>query len=277
MNSEKLLLAALLGMGALVGAHGDEANPWAGLEDMLSGRFESNGAVQNDSLAEFAEHHGKTNEELASRLVEIVKSDFGKRQDGATPILAKSALWGLMEVGGEKERGVVREVMQTEEDYFRHVAMCVWIRMAPAEWEECIREIAADKRYTDLDRSIAYKEAYYIGRDGDERARQRVIEVLQEMRGADPCRSNRNRLGLWIAELDGNKWEEWLKEVLSSPERFVDADRYRAGELAFRAGKNGDDKTRRHVIDELTGMMERDTSEMNRRQYGRWLEELKTR
>lgn len=62
MNAEKLLPAALLGMGALVCAHGDEANQWAGLEDMLLGRFEFNESAQNDSLAEFAKHNGKTNE-----------------------------------------------------------------------------------------------------------------------------------------------------------------------------------------------------------------------
>lgn len=61
MNAEKLLLAALLGMGALVCAHGDEPNQWAGLEDMLLGCFEFNESVQNDSLAEFAKHNGKTN------------------------------------------------------------------------------------------------------------------------------------------------------------------------------------------------------------------------
>ena len=264
---------ALLGLLAVAVAHGEENDTWPGLNECLLQCVEPDAPEQGMSLGDYAKNLGKTDSELAGDLVSIVARELAKSPDAVNTHLAKSALWGLVEVGGEKESAFVREVMQTQSDYFRHVAIHVGIRMAPGQWEDWVREIATDKRYSDYDRFLAYAEAFQVGREVDRETRKHVVEVLKGLRHNDSCRSNRNRLGLWIAELDGDNWEGWMREVVSA-EEFRDSDRYGAYEWAFRIGRDGDDATRRHVLNVLQEMREKETLPMNRSQLERWIAEL---
>lgn len=263
-----------IGCIALAAAHGGEIDSWPGLRERLASCAGPDDPVSGESMSDFAERQGKSKADLAAKLVELIKAGMEEYSKGGSPGLAKSALWGLGEVGGEKEEAFVWEIMRSQDGYFRAIAIPVGIRMVPEKWEAWVRGIATDNRYDDHDRYLAYREAFQLGKEGNGDMRNRVIEVLKEMRSSDPRRTNRNRLGLWLTELEEKGWEEWLRKV-ASEEGFYNADRYGAYELAFRVGRDGDENTRRHVIAVLTEMLERDAFYINRNQLERWIEELK--
>lgn len=273
---QTFVLLLSVGFTVIVAAQGGEDTAWPGLRERLMSCEGPGDYVPLESLSDFAKNQGKSKADLAEKLVEIVTNGLEDSSDGAMTGLTKSALWGLSEVGGEKENSFVREIMRSHEGYWRAVAIPVGIRMIPEKWEEWVREIASDKRYNDQDRFLAYREAFLIGKAGDEDTRKRVVEVLKESRFSDSRQINRNHLGLWITELEGTGWEEWMRKV-ATEDCFYNADRYWAYELAFRVGMAGDEKTREHVIDVLLEMRDRDTSHRNRNELDRWIEELKAR
>ncbi|MBQ7252513.1 MAG: hypothetical protein IJS32_07925 [Kiritimatiellae bacterium] len=163
---------------------------------------------------------------------------------------------------------------EAADGHLRQLAVLAGLRMTPDRWEEWVREAAADKRFNDLERWIIYEDILRIGREGDEKTRQRVIEVLSEMRGKDAYPANRDSLGKWIAELKGgDAWEAWVKEVFAG-EGFNDAAKRDACELAVQAGRNGDERTRQRVI-EVFGELCRDESlDVDRTALRRWIGEL---
>ncbi|MBQ7251394.1 MAG: hypothetical protein IJS32_02195 [Kiritimatiellae bacterium] len=148
------------------------------------------------------------------------------------------------------------------------------MRLAPDHWEEWLREAVADKRFGNRDRWMVYEDVFRIGRDADKKTRQRVIEVLAEMRVRDSYRVNQNRLGGWVAELKGgDAWEAWLREVLTG-EGFYPANREHAFNLAVQAGRNGDAKTRQRVIEVFRELCDDESLDVDRTALRRWIGEL---
>ena len=68
-------------------------------------------------------------------------------------------------------------------------------------------------------------------------------------------------------------WEEWLREALAD-ERFGTLDRFVACEEVFRIGREGDEKTRRRVVEVFEEMKTRGVSDANRRHLDEWSAEL---
>ena len=186
-----------------------------------------------------------------------------------------AALWALVPFAGESGVPFVREVMQDAEDgNLRQTALRAGLRMTPEKWEEWVREAVADKRFGDFDRWMVYEDVFRIGRDADEKPRQRVIEVPTERRASDSRRVNQNRLGGWVAELKGeDAWEAWLREVLTG-ESFYPANREQASHLAMQAGRNGDAGTRQRVIAVFGEPCADEALDVDRAALRRWIGEL---
>ena len=166
--------------------------------------------------------------------------------------------------------------MQQQGDKFFYAALHALFRMVPEKWEDLVREIAADEKYSDYDRFLAYEETFRVGMGGDLNTRNRVIEVLEEMRAIDTSKSNRNSLGLWLTELKGEDWEEWLRKV-TTEDGFTSADRNRAYDLAFRIGRDGDEKTRQHVLAVLKEMWDKEDVRGVKNILGHLIKELENR
>ncbi len=269
------IVVLLVSSVSFAGAESGDAS-WDGLEEHLMACMDDEVSVLSENLIDFAKRRGKTKQELAEKLVRCVEAGLGNGTGEHLPSLSKSALWALVGVGGDSENDFVRNLMRSKEGIVRIAAIQVGIRMIPNNWEEWVREVATNSRFGGYDRYLAFKEAFRIGRDGDDSIRKHVVSVLKDMRASDPDQTNQNRLGLWITELEGSGWEEWMRKVVSE-EGFYDADRFWAYELAFRTGMGSDEKTRKHVIDVLLEMRETDTFNRNRNQLDRWIEELKAR
>ncbi|MBQ7252227.1 MAG: hypothetical protein IJS32_06475 [Kiritimatiellae bacterium] len=223
------------------------------------------GPMPVDDLRAYAQGHGFSDAEMAARLLAFAQEGLAENADAGQRRLARCAIGHLRDCGGETEAAFLRKLMrETEYGDLRQAAALVGMRLEGETWEEWLREAVADKRFGDFDRRMVYKNVFLIGRDGDEKTRQRVIEVLTEMRATDSCRVNQNRLGEWVAKLKGgDAWEAWLREVLAD-EGFYPANRKHAFEMALQAGRNGEKATRQHVIDVLEKMLSEESDERNR-------------
>ena len=228
-----------------------------------------------EDLAAFAKAQGLSNDEMASRLMQFVREGLSQSDDPLQRHATGAALAMLVPFAGESGIPFVREVIQvTGDGNLRQTALRAGLRMAPEKWEEWVREAVADKRFSDFARWMLYEDVFRLGREADEKIRQRVIEVLSEMRGKDSYRVNQNRLGGWVAELKGgDAWEAWLKEVFAG-EGFNDADRRDACELAMQTARNGDAKTRQRVIEVFTEMCDDESLDVDRAALRRWISEL---
>ena len=69
------------------------------------------------------------------------------------------------------------------------------------------------------------------------------------------------------------KWEEWLREVVAD-ERSDNYDRFLVFNEAFQIGRDGDEKTRRRVVEVFEEMKTRGVSDANRRHLDEWIAEL---
>ena len=210
-----------------------------------------------DDLRAYAQASGLSDAEMAARLLELVKEDWNVETNSPERRLAGSALVYLGYFGGEAEGAFVLQVMQeTDDEILRRRAACAAIRMMPEKMEWLFGKMETDKRFGNLDRFVVCREAFQFGREVDERARQRVIGIFRELGQRDAFRSYRTHLDTWIAELEGgDKWEQRLRQV-STGEEFRGADQEEASTMAFRVGRDGDEKTRRHVIEVLKELRE---------------------
>lgn len=270
-----MVFAGGLLVGGVVPVSGAESDPWEGLEDLFWECSEPGETGHAEMLRDFARAHGKTDAELAERLVEIIRRGAAEGADAVAADQAEGALWHLRWFGGEKEAECVREVMRTTKNgSLRQVAIHVGMQLDPEKWEEWVREVADDPRSGDFDRYIAYEEAFQVGQKREGHARRCVIDVLEELELTDSARGNRNRLGAWIAELQGDTgWEPWLREVVSG-EGFQDVDRKRAFRLALQAGRNGSKETRKRVIEVFGELCEDESIEVDRAALRQWIAEL---
>ena len=262
----------LLAIG-MATARGAELEPWAGLEDLLFACSDSmDDGIETTNARDFAKARGFSESELAEKLVALVESELKEPVDSC---VAACAIGRIAEIGRETEREFLREVMRTARDGgMRQEAFDAGIRMKPDAWEEWLREMATIANFGDLDRYVAYRNVFWLGRDGDEKTRQRVIEVLSEMRGKDAYPANRDSLGKWVAELKGgDAWEAWVKEVFAG-EGFNDAAKRDACELAMQAGRNGDAKTRQRVIEVFGELCDDESLDVDRAALRRWIVEL---
>ena len=250
-----------------------EDGKWADLEPFLLFSPEPGDSAQKVDWEMFAQTRGIAKEELAAKIAGIAKNGLVNNSDDFKARLGESALWELARVGGEKEYAFVHDTMQRQGEKYRHIAMYVLFRMVPAKWEDLVREIVADEKYSDYDRFLAYEEAVRVGRSGDLNTRRRVIEVLEEMRSTDTSKSNRNSIGLGLTELKGEGWEEWLRKV-TMEDGFTSADRTRAYDLAFRIGRDGDEKTRQHVLAVLKEMWDQEAERGVKNILGMLIREL---
>ena len=228
-----------------------------------------------DDLRAYAQANGFSDTEMAARLAEFAKTGLEKQADATRRHVAASAIYALTPFAGENGIPFIREVIRDAEDgNLRQAAVLTGIGLTPEKCEEWVREVEMDKRFGDFDRWLVYESAFKIGRDGDGTTRQRVIEVLTEMRGKDSYRVNQNRLGGWIAELKGgDAWEAWLKEVVTG-KGFYPANRKHAFNLAMQAGRNGDAETRQRVIDVFTEMCNDESLDVDRNALRQWIGEL---
>ena len=228
-----------------------------------------------EDLSALAKAQGLSNEEMASRLMQFVREGLSKSDDPLQRHATGAAMSALVPFAGESGVPFVREVIQVAEDgNLRQIALLAGLRMAPEKWEEWVREAVADKRFGDFDRWMVYEDVFRIGRDADKKTRQRVIEVLSEMRASDSYRVNQNCLGGWVAELKGgDAWEAWLKEVLTG-EGFYGADREKAFHLAMQAGRDGDERTRQRVIEVFGELCDDESLDVDRTALRRWIGEL---
>jgi hypothetical protein len=231
--------------------------------------------MPSDDLLGYAKANGFSDAEMAAQLVALAQAGMGGNADAKDRRLAACAISHLELFGGEAEKEFVREAMRKMGDEtIRSAAFRTGVRLAPGEWEEWLREVAADKRSETQERYLAYEEIVRLGQNADETTRQRVIEVLNEMREKDSYSANRNCLGRWVAELKGgDAWEAWLREVLEG-KGFHDADRRDACALAIRVGRNGDAKTRQHVIEVLEKLCNDESLDVDRNALRRWIAEL---
>ena len=69
------------------------------------------------------------------------------------------------------------------------------------------------------------------------------------------------------------KWEEWLREVMAD-ERSDNYDRFLVLQAAFQIGRDGDEKTRRRVVEVFEEMKTRGVSDANQRHLDEWIAEL---
>ena len=237
------------------------------------------GPMPVDDLRAYAQGHGFSDAEMAARLLAFAQEGLEENADAGQRRLARCAIGHLRDCGGKTEAAFLRKLMrETEYGDLRQAAALVGMRLAAEKWEEWFREAKADPRFEAVDRYLLRKAVFGIGRDGDEKTRRRVIEVLAEMRNGLP-QAERNHVGVWIAELEGgDAWERWLRKVtakesflgrtpampalgevvfrkLGVREGFYGIDHERACELAFRVGRDGDEATRQHVIDVLQGLL----------------------
>lgn len=228
-----------------------------------------------DDLRSYARCKGFSDAEMATRLVELAKQGLNSETDAEKQRLASSALIFLKFFGGEAEGVFARQVMrETDVERIRLRAACTAIRLLPEETGELLQELEADKRFGDADRYCVCEEVFHLGQEGDAKIRQNAIEVLNEMRMKDPCRVNQNRLGGWVAELKGgDAWESWLREVVAG-EGFYDANREHAFKLAVQTGRNGDAKTRQHVIEVFGELCNDESLDVDRNALRRWIAEL---
>ena len=233
------------------------------------------GPTAMDDLHAYAQGCGFSDAEMASRLMQLVRKGLPQSDDPLRRHVTEAALCALVPFAGESGVPFVREVMQDAENgNLRQMALRAGLRMTPEKWEEWVREAVADKRFGDFDRWMVYEDVFRIGRDGDEKTRQRVIEVLSEMRASDSRRMNQNSLGGWVAELKGgDAWETWLKEVVTG-EGFYGADREKAFNLAMQTGRNGDAKTRQRVIEVFGELCADESLDVDREALRRWIGEL---
>ena len=233
------------------------------------------GPTDLDELHAYAQVHGFSDAEMAGQLMALAKARVDFNASDGQRHLAKVVLYYLRFFGGDKEYEFLLDIMRTGPDAeTRLVAARSCLHMKPETWEPWLREVVADGRFGDLDRFLVYEDVFRLGREADEKTRQRVIEVLSEMRGKDSYRVNQNRLGGWVAELKrGDAWEAWLKEVFAG-EGFYPANRGQAFELALKVGRNGDAKTRQRVIEVFTEMCDDESLDVDRAALRRWIAEL---
>lgn len=191
----------LIGSASVLGVEPDE---WDGLEDLFWECSEPGSTGHAETPRDFARAHGKTDAELAERLMEIIKRGFADGADAVAADQAEGALWHLRGIGEEREFAFIRELLHTTKDMKgrRDVAILVGMEMMPEKWEEWLREVVADERSDNYDRFLVFNEAFQIGRDGDEKTRRRVVEVFEEMKTRGVSDANRRHLDEWIAELE---------------------------------------------------------------------------
>lgn len=198
----------LIGFGCVVllgamSAPAQESDPWEGLERCFWVCRSPDDSGRPSTARDFARARGKTDAELAEKLLEIIKKGTSEDADAVSASQAQAALWHLAEVGGEKEAESIREVMRTAKNRrIRRVAIHVGMRMAPGKWEEWVREVADDPRSEGFDRYIACSEAVRIGVAGDVETRQRVREVVQELAATKSLAASRDSIQEWIDELE---------------------------------------------------------------------------
>lgn len=268
--------AMTLFMAAVSAICGQEYGELDDLEICLLSHTCPGGPSIEERLESYAKKCGLSKEDLAKKLSKIVKHGLWPNSDDFQSGLAKNALWGLAKFGGTNEYALVHGIMQQQGDKFFYAALHALFRMVPEKWEDLVREIAADEKYSDYDRFLAYEETFRVGMGGDLNTRNRVIEVLEEMRAIDTSKSNRNSLGLWLTELKGEDWEEWLRKV-TTEDGFTSADRNRAYDLAFRIGRDGDEKTRQHVLAVLKEMWDKEDVRGVKNILGHLIKELENR
>jgi len=200
-------LLIFLGCVALLGvmsAPAAEPNPWEGFEGCLWVCISPDHPGGGTTPRDFARARDKTDAELAEKLVEIIQRGMREDANAEAASHAQGALWHLRGIGGEKEFAVVREVMRTTKDVkgIRRTAILVGIEMMPEKWEEWLREVMADERSDNYDCFLVCQEAFRIGRDGDDKTRRRVVEVLEEMKRRNLSDADRRDFDKWIDELE---------------------------------------------------------------------------
>ena len=264
-----LLLAVVCPLRAMAGEETEH------LYDIFLRCRHPRGPTALDDLRAYAQAHGLSDAEMSGMLVELAKAGLDDKGDVARQRLARCALYELPNFGGIAAVEFLRNVMRTGPDAkARLVAARSCLRMKPESWEAWLREVVSDGRFGDHDRFLAYEEVFQIGRDGDDGTRQRVMEVMNEMRASDASRVNRNRLGGWVAELEGGvAWEAWLREVVAG-EGFYPANREHAFKLALKAGQNGDVQMRQRVIEVFGELCEDESIEVDRATLRQWIAEL---
>ncbi len=155
-----------------------------------------------DDLRSFAAANKLANNEMSDLLMQLAKPGLDEKADATQHDVTHAALWGLAIFGGEEEYAFVLELLETtNDDSLQKTAVRVGIRMVPENWENLVRKVAATERFDSLTRYDAYEEAYRIGRNGDERTRQRVEQVLSELEKTESNPGNRMDMRHWSEKL----------------------------------------------------------------------------
>ena len=153
-------------------------------------------------LADYARVNGLSNAEVSKILVAFIEDGLQCGEDRMRRQLRDASLWALVRFGGKHESEYVRDIMRTTSDEgLCQISVRVGMRLCPENWEEWVREVAADNRFGSLTRFDAYEEAFRIGQSKDEKTRQRVEQVLSEFIEREKSPGNRTDLQKWAAEL----------------------------------------------------------------------------
>jgi hypothetical protein len=124
------------------------------------------------------------------------QADWEQRQ------LARGALWGLISFGGQKEATFVLEIARkTADEVLRLAAIRVGIRIDAVHWEEWVREVCHEVRFSSLDCFAVCEEAYRIGRRGDKQTREAVERFLSDLAELEERPGTKNQFMTWAAEL----------------------------------------------------------------------------
>lgn len=160
------------------------------------------GPTPADDLRSYAEKNGLSDAEMSEKLVAFVKTGLSDDADRIQQRMGGAALYGLAQFGGERERAFVWDIMTTSDNqHFQDVAIEICIRMMPDKWEEVVREVATNPRFSSYDRFLAYEGAFLVGSNASPDVRNRVAEVLSEFAEREPGDGYQERLRQWSAEL----------------------------------------------------------------------------
>ncbi len=155
-----------------------------------------------DDLQAYAKAKGFSDGEMALRLVELVQAAFNEDMDEEEHAIADGAICGLLPFGGEKESAFLLDVLRkTEDGHIRLSAIMVGMRLSPSNWEEWLAEVCGGTRCGMLERYVAYREVFRIGKDSGGEVRRRVGNVFAELAGKEEDRGNHDHLLRWADEL----------------------------------------------------------------------------
>ena len=98
--------------------------------------------------------------------------------------------------------------------------------------------------------------------------------VREVMRAAKDAKGTIRRTALMVgSRMAPDRWEEWVREVVVD-ERSDNYDRFLVWQEAFQIGRDGDEKTRRRVVEVFKEMKTRGVSDANQRHLDEWIAEL---